>query len=221
MSIKPSQLSRTALFWAGGAVAALVLALGVSGTLSSWSQAIITNSTNNVATASAVILKETSGANTCYSSTSTTNVSTCATINKYGGTATPLTPGTSQTVDVTFTNVGTGAGTSFVLAPAACSQTPVAGTGTPAVNNLCTNGDLTVAVSCSNGTSYTAGSAWTDLVFAAGSPSAFGTGTYTHAAGLAANASGTCRFTVSLLSGASPLDQSITLSQAMNWTLNG
>jgi hypothetical protein len=208
------------MLWAGGGVAALVLTLGVNGTLSSWTQAIITNDTNTVATAGAPILKEASGATTCYSSASSTNSSTCSTINKYGGTASPLTPGTSQTVDVTFTDVGSIAGSSFVLAPAACSQNPAAGSGTPAANNVCTNGDLTVAVSCSNGSTYTAGSAWVDLVSTAASPSTFAGTTYTHAAGLAAGASATCRFTVSLIGGAGILSQGITVSQVMSWTLN-
>jgi hypothetical protein len=215
--VKPAR--RTRALWAGGVVAAVLLILTVNGTLSSWTQAIITNDTNTVATGSAVILKETSGSNTCYSSTSTTNSSTCSTINKYGGTATPLTPGTSQFVDVTFTNVGTAAASSFVLAPAACAQSPTAGSGTPAAANLCTGGDLTVGVSCSDGTTYVAGSAWTDLKYGPGAPGSF-TGTYTHTAGLAVNASATCRFTLALSSTAGPSDQSITVSQQMAWTLN-
>jgi hypothetical protein len=209
----------TTPLWAGGLVAAVLMSLGVSGTLSSWTQAIITNDTNTAATAGAPILKETSGANTCLSSSVATNVSTCSTINKYGGTATPLTPGTSQTVDVTFTDVGAAKGSTFALAPGACSQTPVAGTGSPAANNVCTNGDLTVAVSCSPGTTYAAGSSWTDLVSTAVNPSAFAGATYTHTAGLAAGASATCRFTVALGSGAGILSQGITASQPLVWTL--
>jgi hypothetical protein len=212
--------TRTYALWGGGIVAALVLTLGVNGTLSSWTQAVITNDNNTVTTGSAVILKETSGANTCLSSTSTTNQSTCSTINKYGGTATPLTPGTNQQVDVTFTNVGSVAGSSFVLAPAACSQAPTAGSGSPPAANLCTNGDLTVTVGCSDGTTFTSGSAWTDLKFGPGSPGSFAGGSYTHTAAFAVNASATCRFTVALASGAGPTDQGITVSQVMSWTLN-
>lgn len=203
--------------WAGGALASLVLVLGVNGTLSSWTSAIITNDTNTAATASAPILKETSGGTTCLSSANASNASTCSTINKYGGTATPLTPGTSQTVDVTFTDVGGASGSTFSLAPGACTQTPTAGSGTPAANNLCSNGDLTVAVSCSPGTTYAAGSAWSDLVSTAVAPGSLPT--LTHAAGLAAGASATCRFTVALGSGAGVLSQGITVSQPLVWTL--
>lgn len=206
------------LVWVASAVAALGLTLGVNGTLSSWTTAVISNDTNTVATTTAVILKETSGATDCYSSTNVTNNSTCSTINTYGGTATPLTPGSSQTLDVTFTDVGAAAASSFSLARGSCSQAPTAGTGTPAVADVCTNGDLTIAISCSPGTTYSAGSAWTDLVQAAVAPASIAA-TLTHGAGLASGASAACRFTVSLSAAASVLDQAVTLTQPMDWTL--
>ncbi len=201
-------------------VAAIVLGLGVSGTLSSWTSAIINNDTNTVATASAVILREVGpGPQTCLSSSGAGNSFTCSTINKYGGTSTPLAPGGSQTVDVVFTNVGSAAASTFVLGTGSCSQSPTAGSGTPAAANVCTNGELTVAISCSNGATYAAGSAWTDLVYAAGAPGSI-PATLTHTATLAAGASFTCRFTVALSGAASVLDQGITASQALTWTLN-
>lgn len=208
------------LVWGASAVAALVLTLGVNGTLSSWSQAVISNSTNTAATAQAVILQEAQGATTCLSSASTTNSSSCATINKYGGVAIPLTPGTSQTATVTFTNVGSANASSFVLAPSACSQTPTAGTGTVPATSLCTTGDLTVAISCSPGSTYSAGSAWTDLVYAAAAPLT-ATKTHTAAAGdLNVSASWTCQFTVALSASAPVNAQGIVVSQALVWTLN-
>ncbi|MBO9521278.1 MAG: hypothetical protein J7518_07050 [Nocardioidaceae bacterium] len=202
----------------GSTVAALVLTLGVNGTLASWTSAVIGNDTNTVATANAVILREVSGANTCLSSSGAANSFTCSTINKYGGTASPLAPGGSQQVDVVFSNVGAAAAGTFSLAAGSCSQTPTAGSGTPAAANVCTSGDLTVAVSCSNGSSYAAGSAWTDLVYAAGAPGSLGT--LTHTATLAAGSSFTCRFTVALSGTASVLAQGITASQPLTWTLS-
>lgn len=216
---KPDIRHGPLLLWVGGIVAAIVLTLSVNGTLSSWTQAIITNDTNTVSTGAGVILKETSGDNTCISSANTTNESTCSTINKYGGTATPLTPGDSQQVDVTFTNVGSAPGSSFVLAPANCSQNPPAGNGNRPVADLCANGDLTVAVACSDGTTYDPGSAWGDLTFGPGTPASF-TGSYTHNATFDVGASATCRFTVALAADADPTDQGITVSQVMSWTLN-
>jgi hypothetical protein len=204
------------------AIAATLMTLSVNGTLSDWTSAVLTNSNNTVATATAVILQEvgpdgTSGhaSQTCRSSDGSGNSATCTTINKYGGTTSPLLPGSNQATDVTFTNLGAANASSFVLAPGTCSSTP--STGTPTPNNLCTT-DLTVAVSCSNGSSYSAGSAWTDLVYAAGAAGSMPT--LTHAAGLASGASATCRITVTLPSSASVLDQGLTLSQPLSWTLN-
>lgn len=209
-----------AALWASGAAAATVLVLGVNGTLSSWTSAVITNDTNTVATAAAVILSETSGANTCYSSdTATTNSYTCTTINKYGGTAAPLSPGGSKTTDVTFKNVGNANAASFAVAPGACTQTPTAGSQTPPVANLCTSGDLTVAASCSPGATYSAVTKWLDLEYAAAKPP---TASDEHARlvdDLDAGKSWTCRFTVALKSDASVLAQGVTVSQPLTWTL--
>jgi len=207
--------------WALGssAVAAIILSLGVSGTLASWTSAVITNDTNTVATASAVILREVGPSATCYSSSGASNSYTCSTVNKYGGTSSPLAPGGSQVTDVVFSNVGSASASTFVLGAAACSQNPTAGSGTPAAANVCTNGDLTVAISCSNGATYSGGSAWVDLVYAAGAPGSI-PATLTHTATLAAGSSFTCRFTVALSASASVLDQGITASQVLTWTLN-
>ena len=207
------------LVWAASAVSAAVLVLGVNGTLSAWTSAVITNNNNTVATANAVILKEASGASTCYSSDGVGNTYTCATINKYGGTATPLAPGASQTVDVTFTNAGKAAASTFKLDAGTCSQVPVANaSATPPINNLCTaTGELTVAVSCSDGGTFVPGSTWSDLKYAAGT--ARGIGSLTHTAALAPAATWTCRFIVALPSNANVTDQGITVSQPLTWTL--
>lgn len=202
------------------AVAALVVVLGVDGTLSSWTSAIISNDTNTVATANAVILQEVGpGPQTCLSSSGSLNTYTCSTINKYGGTASPLAPGGSQVTDVVFSDVGASAASTFVLTAGTCTQTPTAGTGSPAAANVCTSGDLTVAISCSNGATYSSGSAWTDLKYLAGAPGSI-PATLTHTATLAAGSSFTCRFTVALSSSASVLAQAITASQPLTWTLN-
>lgn len=215
---RASRASMLAL--ASGLLASVVLTLGVSGTLSSWTSAVVANDTNTVATASAVILREVGpGPTTCLSSSGAANSYTCSTINKYGGTASPLAPGGSQATDVVFTNVGSAAASSFVLTTGSCSQTPTAGSGTPAAANVCTSGDLTVAISCSDGATYAGGSAWVDLVSAAGAPGSIA-GTLTHTATLAAGASFTCRFTVALSGAASVLAQGITASQPLTWTLN-
>lgn len=208
------------LLWVAGAAAAILLVLSTSGTLSSWAAAVITNDTNTVATATAVILKEAGPtATTCLSSSGAGNSYTCSTINKYGGTAAPLSPGGSQVTDVVFTNAGAAPASSFVLTTGSCSQAPAAGAGSPGAADVCTNGDLTVAISCSDGATYSAGTAWADLVQAPTAPSSI-PATLTHAATLASGASFTCRFTVALGAAADVLDQGITASQALTWTLN-
>lgn len=210
----------TPLLWGAGVLGAALLLLGTSGTLSSWTAAVVGNDTNTVGTATAVILKEVGpSAATCLSSSGFGNSYTCSTVNQYGGTAAPLSPGGSQVTDVVFSNVGAAAASSFVLTTGSCSQSPVAGTGSPAAANVCTNGDLTVAISCSDGATYSAGSAWADLAQAPTAPSSIAA-TLTHTATLAAGASFTCRFTVALGAAADVLDQGITASQPLTWTLN-
>ena len=203
-----------------GAVSAVLLSLSVSGTLASWTSAVINNSANTVATAQAVILQEVSGANTCVSSTGTDNTFTCTTINKYGGTATPLNPGGSQVTTVTFANAGAANASSFALSPGTCSSTPTTVTGTPTANNLCvTAGELTVGISCSKGATYTSANAWTDLAYSA---SVAPTTAKTHAASagdLNSAAQWTCQITVALSATASVLDQGVTVSQPITWTL--
>ena len=162
---------RHAGLWLACGASAVLLTSTASGTLASWTSAVLANDANDVATAPAVVLAESDGLTTCRSSDQPSNSATCTGINKYGGTTSPLMPGQSRTVDVTFTNIGSNAATSFAMAPGTCSQSPLAGAGTPAATNLCTaSGELRVAVSCSPGTSYSAPSAWTDLAYAAAAP---------------------------------------------------
>lgn len=207
---------RAPLLWWAGAAAGLVLVLGTGSSLSAWTTATIGNTDNSLRTSGAVILQETSGAANCVSSASPTNAASCATINKYGGTGTPLAPGGSQTVDVTFTNLGAAAAATFTLVPGNCTSSPSAGTPTP--TNLCTTpGELTVSVNCSDGAGYVAGSKWADLGYS-GVPGAMGT--LTHTASMAANATWTCRFVASLPLSASVLDQGVTVTQPLTWNLH-
>lgn len=224
---RPRDRRKLAL-WTACGLSALVLVLGASGTLSSWTSAIITNADNSVSTGQAVILSESSGANTCASSSNTSNSYSCTTINKYGGAT--LVPGTSTTVTVTFTNTGTKNGSSFQLAPSAsCTSTYTATIGSETAGassspNLCSNADLTVAVACNTGGTFGSGTAWlTPYPIAAATPSAFATsGPYNHTAttgDLNAGATWTCQFTVALSSSAGFADQNITVAQAITWTL--
>ncbi|MBE7189077.1 hypothetical protein [Jatrophihabitans endophyticus] len=223
---RPHRLHLAPVAWISGAVAAAVLVLGASGTLSTWTAAILNNNTNTVATSNAVVLQEqVTGSNTinadCQSSNGGfSNTSTCKEIDKYGGTATPLVPGTSQSSSVTFTNIGSGPASKLILTPGTCAQTPLAGTGTP-VNpaSLCSASaaDVQLVLACYDGATAT-GTAYTDLAYS-GNLGAF-TAAKTHTATIAKNAQVTCKFTVSLSATASPLDGGITISQPLTWELD-
>ena len=75
------------LVWLGSIAAAALLILGVTGTLSTWTDAIINNTHNTVASAAAVSLLETGpdGTTTCDTAAAASNSVLCSTINKYGG----------------------------------------------------------------------------------------------------------------------------------------
>lgn len=208
---------RTALVWAGGALAAAVLVLAVNGTLSSWTSALITNDHNTAgATSTYVALVETDGISTCDTTTLPNNTdAACSTINKYGGDTT-MSPGDASVVDVTFTNPGTGDGNTFSYAPGTCTST--AGTGGV---DLCTDGDLTVTVACSTGVTYSV----PDVIAALGQSATPGTLTSKSWAASPALASAsasavTCRFTTTLASAAKPSDAGSQVSQPVTWTLD-
>ncbi|HWU32151.1 MAG TPA: hypothetical protein VN108_04710 [Marmoricola sp.] len=215
------------LLWGSGAVAAAVLVLGVNGTLSSWTSAIITNNNNSVASASSLALVETQTTPTgnstiCDTAAAVdgTNAVTCAGINKYGGigdtsgttgfstdaSGVPLAPGGSQSVTVNLKNDGTGAG-SLTLAAGSCVNHayPDSTGANTTTYNLCN--EMQLSVSCDGPATF---AEYTGTV------GAFTGGTI---GPLAATASTNCTFTVSLPSDAPSGFASQYLTQAMTWTL--
>ena len=205
---------RVGLLWLGGAVSAAVLVLAVNGTLSSWTTAIIDNDQNDVAVSGAVTLVETGpGAVTCDTGTSGTNQVTCSTINKYGGTGTPLDPdsvagGNTQSVTVNLHNTGTVSG-DLVLSSDACVSTAAGGaTGAdPSGHPVCSQ--VTVAVVCT-------APATLDTSASPVALSAFTGGTV---GTLAADANTDCTFTLTLPAGTSSSYASQVATQALHWTL--
>jgi hypothetical protein len=206
---------RTSLLWISGGFAAAILLLAVNGTLSSWTTAIIDNSQNDVASTGAVALVETGpdGTTTCDTGTSATNRVTCATIDKYGGTATPLDPdsvtgGDTQSVTVNLANTGTVQG-DLVLSTDACVSTAAGGsTGAdPSGHPVCSK--VTVAVSCT-------APATMDT---SGSPVALGSFAGGTVGTLAAGASTDCTFTLALPADTPSSYASQVASQALHWTL--
>jgi len=201
---------RSSLLWVGGAIASAVLILAVNGTLSSWTTAIIDNNNNNVAVTGAVALVETGPGGTCDTGASSDNTSTCTTINKYGGTGSPLDPdGTnSRTVSVNLANTGTVAG-ELVLTTDSCVSSAASGsTGAdPSGHPVCTKVD--VGVTCSS-------PATMDTTSAPVALSSFAGGTV---GTLAAGADTDCVFTLTLPAGTPSSYASQVAAQVLHWTL--
>ncbi|MCW2753007.1 MAG: hypothetical protein JWQ32_418 [Marmoricola sp.] len=206
---------RTGALWASGAFSAAILVLGVNGTLSSWTSAIIDNTNNTVASTHAVALLETGpGAVTCDTTSTTTNqVSNCSSINKYGGTGTPLNPdsisgGDSQAVTVNLKNTGTGQG-DLVLAADTCGSTALGGSTTADPTDFPVCAKVTVTVACTS--PATLDTTGTPVVLSSFTGGAVGT--------LAAGAATDCTFTLNLPSGTPAGYSSQVASQVLHWTL--
>jgi len=124
-----------------GSVSSLVLALGMSPTFSAFS-ASITNSANTAGTGTLIMEESSAGTSKPWLSTDgpnglSGNAATCASINKYGGTGTLLTPGGAANITtVTIKNVGKMAATSFSLTPGECEQSTL-GASNGTAKDLC------------------------------------------------------------------------------------
>ena len=108
-----------------GVVATVLLCLTMSGTLAGFTASI--NNTNNSAASGSLVMQEqnSTASVTCLSTDGgsvSTNTSTCATINKFGG-STSMVPGQLVTTTVTIKNIGSAAASTFTLTPGAtCTQ---------------------------------------------------------------------------------------------------
>lgn len=198
-----------------GLAGTAAIALSMTGSLSGF-VATITNSSNTAATASMAIV-ETSGASTCNSYDTT---ATCSTIDKYGGTATPLVPGGSQTVTVKFANTGTVPVASSALTAGNCVATSTGAVGgtTPTTpntdpGNLCSQLTVKVyAAATATGTPIYTGSA------AALNPAPIALGAL--ATGVGPTASQSYTFVTSLPAAATTAVQGQKVSQPLVWTFN-
>ncbi|MBN9618439.1 MAG: hypothetical protein J0H43_01700, partial [Actinobacteria bacterium] len=218
---RPRRRRTAPLVWAAGAVAAAVLVLGVTGTLSSWTSAILTNGSNQVGSGASVILSETGPGSTGTATTCTTagtvdNTASCTQINKYGDAGvldTTMSPGGSISTTVSLTNTGSGAATTFTMAPGACTSVyntgSNSGSAPAAGDDLCSQ--MQVAVTCTGATLTVA--ATTLDAFATNSP-------YTLTGGLASGAAASCTFTVSLPSTTPANYSGQTVTQPIVWTLS-
>ena len=196
--------SRLWVVWLSSALAAVLVALGVNGTLSGWTQAVVTHDGNTISTGSGAValrVAETGGP-TCDSEDSASNSTTCSVnlFSNLGSTVTNLQPGGTATTTVTITNRGDIAGATLNVAPGAC-------TGSAA---LCSN--LRVTMTCTG--------AATKVVTLA-TLNSFGTsdGDLTGTLDAAGVNSTVCVFLLTLPVIAPPSTRGQTVSQDVVWTL--
>ena len=205
------------------ALASVAVGLTTMGALGAFNATITQNGTF---TAGSIVLKETQGANTCYSTGGTntpftTNSSACATIDTFGAPVGQVPGGAPTTQTMTFSNVGTANASTFTVTPGACAA---AGTGLYYGNDtsagFCGKVDITIG----NGAAvcyYPAqGSACPALSNTYTLTTLNTNGAVTIGAGLAAAASDTIVVSTKLDVTATNADQGLQATQPFTWTIN-
>lgn len=233
------------LVWGSSVLAAGVLFLGVNGTLSTWTKAVIENGNNSVGSASAVALTETvtsqtnqSGAGSTQtagtvcdtrtqSSNTLTGIAACDTINKYGGIGdATASADTGFAADADGAPLSPGDSQTVVV-----TMKNVGNTSAPLTLDAgsCTSRTYPGATSAADTTTYPLCGEM-QLSVSCASPATYNgagaySGTVTAFSGdqaigtLAAGASTDCTFTVSLPSSASSGYASQYVTQDLTWTL--
>ena len=180
---------------ATGVLAAVLLSLTMTGTLSGFA-AQITNSTNTAATGALTMQEQNAGATVTCSSTDggtvSTNTATCSTINKFGGSTTMI-PGQTVTTSVTIKNTGTVAANTFTLTPGSTCAQSNSGSANGTATDLCSKLSVVITNTTASATVYSGtltalagASAYTLPAVAAG-----GTTTFSFAVTLASTAGNT------------------------------
>jgi hypothetical protein len=197
--------SRLGVLWICSALSALVQCLAINGTLSSWTQAIVTH-TNTVGTGTGTIALKVAATNgsTCTSSDAEANSVDCA-IDLFGDNGTAITnlkPLDTATTIVTLSNVGDSAATNLNMAPGPCSD----------ADALCNN--LLLSMICTGAANRTFNGTMTEFGESDGD---FSTVPLT----VLPNAEVTvCTFKITLPLTAPPSTSGQTLSQVVVWTLS-
>ena len=197
--------SRLWVVWLSSALAAVLLALGVNGTLSDWTSAVLDHDENSASTRSTTRVLEVTGpdaagaSTTCSSAEDTDNAASCE-INLFGKGGveqTGMAPGSVNTTIVTVTNTGDTAG-SLKLDASACED----GAG-----SLCDKLRITVACVGLN-----------PVVAVPTSLTAFGAGSVITAGTLAPDTPSTCTFITTLPVLATGWSGQ-TVDQTVTWSL--
>jgi hypothetical protein len=215
---RPRRRRFVPLVWIASGAAVVLLATGVGGTLSGFTASI--NNTTNTAGSGTLLMEEDQATTTCFSTGSSanpssvdaTNAGTCATINKLGGNLN-MVPGQTVTAGtVTIKNNGSSAAKSFTLKGTGCTQSNQSVAGS--AGDFCSKLNLTITGNNGgqgniySGTLASLGSNPIDVLSKLGQSGA----------GLAAGASDTFVFAVTLDPSANNSYQGLAASNPLTWS---
>jgi len=215
---------RSALTAVIALLAAGVVAVSMMDVLGAFSATI---SQNGLFTAGSIVLEETHGATTCYSTGGTntpftTNSSSCPTVDVFGAPTGQLPGGSATTQTLTFENVGTSPASSFTVTPGTCAA---AGTGSYYGNTTSSAFCGIVYITIGN----QAGTVCYYPAQASACPALSNTynltsldtfGPVAIGSGLASAATDSLVISTKLDSTATNADQGLAATQAFTWTLN-
>ena len=154
--VKAKRIRFAPIAIATGVLAAVLLSVTMTGTLSGFA-AQITNSTNTAATGALTMQEQNSGATVTCTSTDggsvSNNTATCATINKFGG-STTMVPGQTVTTPITIRNTGSVAANTFTLTPGATCAQSNSGTTNGTATDLCAKLSVVITNTTANTVVY-------------------------------------------------------------------
>lgn len=196
-----------------GAIGSVLIAFSMTPSFAALT-ASIDNSTNTAGTG-AIIMQETSGANTCNSTDGgsngiSNNAATCTTINAYGGNM-AMTAGTVSTTTITVKNTGTLPASAFTLTPGSCTQSNN-GSANGSASNLCAMYNISITTTSPVATIYsgTAAAMGTSAINLLGA-------TIFNTSSVPAGTSYVFTVTATLSSSATDADQGLMISQPLTW----
>ena len=227
MSQPTSQRRRRSVVLAG-VLGTAVFAVTAGLALGGFSAGI--NNTNNNFSSGTVVLRESAGATSCYSSgaaaggtITVTNSSVCATIDDLGG-FTNQGPGSPvQTQNLTLTNLGTINGSTFTVTPGACTAAAAGGTGGFAGGDtagFCGKVNVSIFNTTSGNCVYPAGAGACPALANTKTLATLGTAGALNLGALNAGASDALVVSTQLDPTATNSDQGLAASMAFNWVLN-
>lgn len=207
-----------------GLMGTTVLAVTTGLSLGGFSAGI--NNTSNTFSSGTVVLKETAGTTSCYSTgtgttVTATNTANCITIDDLGG-AINQGPGSAATTQaLTLMNVGSIDGATFTVTPGACTAATAGLTYTGSdTANFCGKVDVTVHNDTANKCIYPVATGACPALAATSTLTGLGSAGALSLGALAAGGSTNLTVKTQLDSTATNIDQGLTASMPFVWTLN-